>query len=187
MIPKGGALRMNETEILMYLLTRQKDNTTIGVEESELLIALGFTDRNGKMKLFNLLEEFGENIKFMGLVLQLNLANQHWFISLKDNIPKQLNHSLEFILPSRLAATLFSILVLTIKNNSSAQMVDLIDLRKKKNVSDDVNELQQLGWVTTKSNTIILTPKVFYYVNMDDLIAEISKITYEGKTDSANH
>ena len=165
---------MNEAEIILFLLSKQKDKITVGATEEELLQGLGLTDQNAKSKLMNLLEELDKNILHLGLKIQFNIVNKHWYISFKDsNILA--NAYPPYNLSSKAAATLFSILILGITVGSPVKKSEIIKNRKKKNIEEDLLELESLGYIENHESTINLTPKVFYHVDIDELISEINK------------
>ncbi|MCP4761148.1 MAG: hypothetical protein GY870_05160 [archaeon] len=172
---------MNESELIIYLLSRKINETTIGATEKELLEALMLTDRNAKFKLLNLLEELNMNISHLGLIIKFNAANNHWFINFKDEISSVIQNSSKEILSSGLAATLFSILLLSISNEGGGKVSvkEVVEVRKKKSIKDHLSELQKLGYISVDGSNIKLTPKIFYFIDIDDIAAEINKYQSE--------
>lgn len=165
---------MNEAEIIFFLLSRQKDKFNIGATEEELIQGLALTDQNAKFKLMNLLEELDRNIFHLGLKIQFNLVNKHWYINFKDaNILS--NTYPPYNLSSKSAATLFSILILGITIGGPIKKSDIIKNRKKKNIEEDLLELESIGYIENHESTVTLTPKVFYHIDIDELILEINK------------
>jgi len=166
---------LNESELIIYLLTRKRGKETIGVTQKELLEALSLTDRNSKSKLFNLLEEINSNMAFLGLRIKLNPANNHWFVEFKDNVSSVVNDKFKSNLPSRLAATLFSILLLIISNGGPISPSDIKEIRNKKTIGVDLSELEEFGFIEFKGNSVYLTPKIFYHIDIDQIGEEINK------------
>lgn len=173
---------MNEAEVLIYMLSRKQDEKNIGASENELLNALSLTDRNSKFKLLNLLEEINANIFPFGLTVKFNPVNEHWFISFKDNV-STFNESHNSLLSTKLAATLFSILVLNFSNNISATIAEIAKIRNKQNITEDIEELKNQGYLELDGNNVILTPKIFYYLDIDDIAEEIRKFNCNEKNE----
>ncbi len=172
---------MNESELIIYLLTRKRGEETIGATQKELLEALSLTDRNSKSKLFNLLEEINSNMAFLGIRIKLNPANNHWFIEFKDSISSVVSEQFKSNLPSRLAATLFSVLLLIISNGGPISPSDITEIRNKKKIGTDLTELEEYGFIRYEGNSVYLTPKVFYHIDIDQIGEEINKFNSDKK------
>ena len=168
---------MNEAELLIYLLTRIQDNITIGTNEHVLLKILALTDKNAKSKLLNLLQELNTNLSVLGLVVKFNPANEHWFIGFKDEIPKISNKILDTGLSSSSAATLLSILILSISDGTPITYNEVRKFRKKKAIKDDILKLESKGFIKTSKGNLVLTPKIFYHIDLEKITEEIKELS----------
>lgn len=167
---------MNEAELLIYLLTRIQDNIIIGTKEQDLLKILALTDKNAKSKLLNLLQELNMNLSILGLIVKFNSANEHWFIGFKDEMPNISYKISDTGLSSSSAATLLSILVISISDGSPITYNDLMKIRKKKSLKDDLFKLEAKGFIKTSKGNLVLTPKIFYYIDLEKIIDEIKEL-----------
>ncbi|MHA1728883.1 MAG: hypothetical protein ACTSWY_09145 [Promethearchaeota archaeon] len=166
---------MNEAEIIIFLLSQKRNDMLIGASEKELLKVLALTDRNAKFKLLNLLDEINSNIVFLGLKIKYNPANGYWFITFKDNISSLIPSSSNNNLPSRLAATLFSILLISISKGGPIQTQNLAEIRNKKSIQEDIQDLEKMKFIKSNRGTVSLTPKIFYYIDIENIVEEINK------------
>ncbi|MBD3353109.1 MAG: hypothetical protein GF364_16630 [Candidatus Lokiarchaeota archaeon] len=167
---------MNEAELMIYLLTRKNGNSIIGATEKELLNGLVLTDRNARYKLIQLLQELNTNLAILGLNVKYNSANGRWFIAFRDNVADIIEKKTFAMLSSTLAATLFTILLLSISTGGPVQKSEILEMRNRKRIDDHLRELRDLGYIIVKKSTVSLTPKIFYYINTDDIIKEIQNI-----------
>ena len=168
---------MNAAEYLIYLLTYRKDEFTIGMNEKELLYRLSLTDKNAKFKLLNLLEELNANLSIMGLNVKFNPANDHWFISFKDKLPILSKDYSDYGLSHSLAATLLCILILSISKGGSIPLKEVSSIRKKKNIHDDIESLEKSGYILNKKGNLTLTPRIFYYIDVESIIEEMKHLS----------
>jgi hypothetical protein len=166
---------MNEAQLLMYLLSRKKDKTTIGATRDEICAKLGFTDRNADYKFWNLLEGLNKSVFPLGLVTKYNPVNDHWYLGFQDNLDSQFGKSIHTLSP-RISALLFTILILYVSKSEQITSGKLQKLRNKKDISKDLRDLEKLGFITVEKDLVKLTPKVFYYIDVDDLIEKIKQL-----------
>ncbi len=163
---------MNEAEILMYLLSRNKDSTTIGATKAELCAKLGLTDRNADYKFWNLLQGLNSSLFSLGLSVKFNPMNSHWFIGFQDKMENEFSGHFKSLSP-RLSATLFTILVVYISKDTVITPTKIRELRNKKDISKDLEDLNRLGFITIQDNSVTPTPKIFYYININELIEKV--------------
>lgn len=166
---------MNEAQLLMFLLTRKKDKYTIGATREEMCAKLGFTDKNAEYKFWNLLEGLNKTLFPLGMVTKFNPVNSHWHIGFQDKMETQFGRSIHALSP-RIAALLFTILILYVSKSPQITLGKIQELRNKKDISRDVRDLEKLGFITVEDDLITLTPKVFYYVDVDELIEKIKDL-----------
>ncbi|MBN2157344.1 MAG: hypothetical protein JW776_14965 [Candidatus Lokiarchaeota archaeon] len=169
---------MNEAEVLIYLLSRKKDAQNIGANKDELCSKLGFSDRNAEYKLWNLLQEFNKTIFPLGLSVKFNPMNSHWYIGFQDQMESNFGGATDKVLTPRLSATLFTILILYVSKTPAITGTKIQDLRNKKDIAKDLHDLHELGFIVYEKNQNIvkLTPKVFYYIEIDRLIKKIREL-----------
>ncbi len=101
---------MNEAQLLMYLLSRKKDESTIGATREEICAKLGLTDRNADYKFLNLLQGLNTSLFHLGMVTKFNLVNSHWYLAFQDKMEMKFGRSVH-TLPPRISALLFTILI----------------------------------------------------------------------------
>ncbi|MHA1784657.1 MAG: hypothetical protein ACTSVE_05625, partial [Candidatus Helarchaeota archaeon] len=175
---------MNEAEVLIYYLTRKNDNQSIGATSETLMNGLGLTDRNAYFKLLNLLKELESNLSPFGMVVKFNPINQHWYLGLRDSLG---SNTSDPELTKSNAATLFAILVRCFTGMGKISLQDLKKIRQTKNLLDDLNALENLGYIVKNGNIIQLTPKIFYFVDIDELAEQIKKINeYPDRPDKSD-
>jgi len=159
----------------MYLLSRQKDTVTIGSTKEEICMKLGLSDRNTDYKLWNLIQGLNRSLFPLGMVTKFNPVNNHWYIGFQENLESEFGGSFHTLIP-RLAATLFTILILYVSKSEKITVNKIQELRNKQDVLKDLKELEDLGYITSVDDTITLTPKIFYYVDINELIEKIKKL-----------
>jgi hypothetical protein len=166
---------MNEAQLLMYLLSRKKDESTIGATRDEICAKIGFTDRNADYKFWNLLEGLNKNLFPLGLVTKFNPINSHWYLGFQDKLDAQFGKSVHTLNP-RISALLFTILILYVSKSTQITLGKVQQLRNKKDISKDVRDLEKLGFISVEGDVVTLTPKVFYYIDINDLIVKIKEL-----------
>ena len=166
---------MNEAQVLMYLLSRQKNATTIGSTKEEICVKLGLSDRNADYKLWNLIQGLNRSLFPLGMVTKFNPVNNHWYIGFQEKMESNFGGSFHTLGP-RLAATVFTILILYVSKSEKIAIGKVQELRNKQDVIKDLKELRDLGYITMEEDTIILTPKIFYYVDITELIEKIKEL-----------
>ena len=167
---------MNEIAILMHLLSRRKNNDEIGSTEKELFKFLNLTGKYKELYLNELLLNLANYIEPLGLELKYNFLNKHWFITFNPLISNIIK-STPFASKPSLAATLFSIIALCFKNSGKCNLTELSKLRKKKVLTNDIKELEKLGYISflNKEKTeLLLTPRIAYELDLNDLLLKIS-------------
>jgi len=168
---------MNEAQLLMYLLSRKKNESVIGATKDEMCSKLGLTGRNGDYKFWNLLREFNQSLFTMGLTIKHNPVNNHWFVGFQEKMDSRFAGTMPTLTP-RLAATLFTILLLYLGKTSKITSAKVTELREKQDISRDLGDLEQLGYITSDKDVIVLTPKVFYFIDVNELIERIKQFKY---------
>ena len=166
---------MNELSLLMYLLSKKDIVDEMGSTKEEILDFLKITGRNSAYFFRNLLIELSNYIAPLGLEIRFNPLNNRWFLTFKSNM-NELVLANPFQDKPRLAATLFSIIVLCLKNNGVVKIAELQKARHKKDVRNDIAELESLGYIQMikSSNDIRLTPLIGYQLNLEKLFMNLS-------------
>lgn len=166
---------MNEAQLLMYLLSRQKNNSTIGATKDEICAKLGFSDRNADYKLWNIIQGLNKSLFPLGMVAKFNLVNSHWFIGFQDKMDSKFGGSIHALTP-RLSATLFTILILYVSKTAKITTGKIHELRNKQDIGKDLRDLEKKGFILLEEEVITLTPKIFYFINVDELIEKIKEL-----------
>jgi hypothetical protein len=166
---------MNEISILMYLLSKKDMVDEMGSTKEEILDYLKISGRNRGYFFRNLLIELSNYITPLGLEIQFNPLNNRWFLAYKSNMNELISAN-PFQDKPRLAATLFCAIVLCLKNNGVVKIAELQKARRKKDIRNDIAELELLGYIETlKSGTDIrLTPLIGYQLNLEKLFMNLS-------------
>ena len=172
---------MNEFGILMYLLTRKTEDIEdvktiqIGALESEIKKTLGYSGQSGPGQYQKLLNSFSSAIRPFGLELRKNPLNQHWFVVQDRELLKILKGN-PFSNKPRLAATLCSILMLCLSENGRTTVEKIAEVRKKKDVRQDLVELEKGGFIEISQNIVSLHVNIGYYLALDDFLEMLERL-----------
>jgi len=157
------------------LLKKKKTVRAIDHRTSNLFWEISFV-RRIQERTEQKLEEINTNLTAFGLEIKLNPSNDHWFLSFKDNIEDLPTIPKNRLLSTKLSATLFSILILSISEGGRVSISEIRKIRNKKDISQDLEELKDLGFILINGNLINLTSKLFYYIDIDEISSEINKM-----------
>jgi hypothetical protein len=159
----------------MHLLSNKDGIYQIGKTEEEILQVLSIKDKNRTLHFQNLINNLSNYIEPLGLELRYNPIDSHWFISHEPEISDIISAN-PFEGRPRLAATLFCTLVCCLQNSGIGKIQDIKKLRNKKNVMEDLNELENMGYIEIKKDSmdIILTPLIGYQLNMEQLFIKMA-------------
>ena len=166
---------LNEISILMHLLSNKYGLYQIGASEDEILQALKITGKNKTIYFQDLLNNLSKYVEPLGLEVRYNPIDSHWFLSFDSEISDAINAN-PFEGKPRLAATLFCVLVCCLQNSGIGKIQDIKKLRNKKNVIDDLKELEKFGYIemVEDSSQIQLTPLIGYQLNMEQLFIKMA-------------
>lgn len=173
---------MNQYSILMYLLSKTEKETIdinykiIGATEEELCEQLHFTGKYAKIKLYKLMEQFDKSINVFNLQIKQNPFNLRWYLTQSSEI-EDFFKSNPFSGKTRLAATLFVVLSLCLTNSGKTDITSIQKLRKKKDIKDDLQELDTLNFITLEknSNQISIHPNLGYYMDLENFMTFLEK------------
>ncbi len=168
-------MKMNEISILMHLLSRRVSLYEFGATEDELLKYLNIKGKNKHVYLKKLIIDLSNYIEPLGYNIKFNPLNFYWYISIKSEISDMFKTNPFEGHPS-LAATLFCTLACCLKNEGCTQIQEIIKLRKKKNLSEDLKDLSKKGYllIDHKQNEIRLTPLIGYQIDLNQLIMNLA-------------
>ena len=166
---------LNEISILMHLLSNKIGMYQIGANEEEILQALKITGKNKAYYFQNLLNNLSKYVEPLGLEVRYNPIDLHWFLSFDSEISDTVSAN-PFEGKPRLAATLFCTLVCCLQNSGIGKIQDIKKLRNKKNVIEDLKELEKFGYIEMlkDSSQIQLTPLIGYQLNMEQLFIKMA-------------
>ncbi len=166
---------MNEISLLMYLLSKKDQLDEMGSTKEEILEKLQISGREKGFIFKKLLIELSRYISPLGLEIQYNPLNTHWFLTFKSGM-SDLILANPFQDKPRLAATLFCAIILCLKSNGIAKIEELKRLRNKKDIREDLKDLEKLGFIKIlkNHNEINLTPLIGYLLNISKLFMKLS-------------
>ncbi|MHA1150532.1 MAG: hypothetical protein ACTSR8_20120 [Promethearchaeota archaeon] len=166
---------MNEISLLMHMLSRQNTMFQKGATREEILKQLGSTDKNKNVYFQTLITNLADYIKPIGLQIRYNPLDDHWFLSYSQEISDFISAN-PFEDKPKLAATLYCVLACCLKNFGIAHIHQIVKLRKKKTVLDDLKELEKFGFVEIAKDQqqIKLTPLIGYQLDLEKLFVKLA-------------
>lgn len=166
---------MNEISILMHLLSNKNQENQIGATKIEILNALNVKNKNREIFFQELITNLSNYIEPLGLQIKYNPIDSHWFISHDSDISDTI-YSNPFDGKTKLAASLFCTLVCCLQNSGVCKIADIEQLRKKKNVLDDLKELRKAGYldIDKESSQVRLTPLIGYQLDLEKLFVKLA-------------
>jgi hypothetical protein len=167
---------MNEFSVLMHLLSRQQPGPTgnLGATEEELFQALGYSGRDKEQLFQNLLTNFNEAIFPFGLHVAQNPFNFYWYIS-QDSQLNNFFQSSPLSNRPRLAATLCTILLFSLSTGKTITIQELQELREKKSIQEDLDDLVQLRYIQIEKQYIRLDPYLGYFLDVENFMDYMEK------------
>lgn len=166
---------MNEFSILIQLLSRNINKIQKGATEDELTEAMSLGGKNKFIQLQTVLNNLSKYIEPLGLQIKFNPLDFHWFISHDEDLDDLVSAN-PFEDKPRLAASLFSVLVLALKNLGNAKISEIKKIRKKKGIKRDLKDLEDMGYVQMFENLgyVKLTPLIGYEIDLQKLFNNVS-------------
>jgi len=173
---------MNEISILMHLLTKKIGDHDIGATKKEILESLNVKHRSKGAYFHVLITNLSNYVEPLGLRVQFNPLNSHWFISFDHDMTDEIFAN-PFNGKIRLAATLFCVLASSFKNSGIANISEIKELRNKKNILDDLKELEGMNYIQINKETgqVHLTPLIGYQLNLEKLLLKLALYKFKGK------
>jgi hypothetical protein len=178
----------------MFLLTRQtvsnsKDSTVgtlqsihFGATEAELCEALNYTGKHATTMLKELLYKFSQAVGVFGLVVRQNVFTKNWFVTIKSEI-QEFFQANPFLYKKRVAATLCTVLLLALTQGGSTSLQQVQEIRQKKDITDDIDELIQMQFIQREGATLTIDPNLAYYLDLDAFIKYMDQIPGENSAD----
>ena len=166
---------MNDYSILLHLLTRQRgeNGEEIGSTTEEILKIFEPNDKNNIFRLNQILVQFSNYVRSLGLSVNFNPMNAHWYLVQDKDTVEFFKENQLFATP-RLASTLLVILLLNILNKQTT-ITQVAKYRNVKNIKQDLKELKDMGYITYDENFIHITEKLVYNVNDQKLMERIEQ------------
>jgi len=171
---------MNEYSILIHLLTQKRENSSLknteilGATQKEICKKLKFTGKSASIRFYSLLEEVSKNLRAFGLHIQKNPLNNHWFIT-QDSEIQEFSQANPFHDKPKLAATLCAVLAVSLTQASSVSVDQVKEVRKKKNLMNDLKALEKMKFIILSENQILIHPNIGYFLNIDQFIELLEK------------
>lgn len=166
---------MNELSVLMHLLSRRVNKYQFGATEEEICKILNISGTQ-QTSLFNeLIINLSHYIEILGLNINYNPIDTHWFISYEPEISDIVKAN-PFEDKPRLAASLFTVLVSCMANLGSSTVSEISKLRRKKGIASDLRELENQGYINLNkdSGEITLTPLIGYELDINKLLTNLA-------------
>ena len=159
----------------MYMLSKKDELANMGSTREVILEKLNITGRNKGVYFRNLITELSDYVNPIGLEIQFNPLNARWFLTFKSNMSELISAN-PFQDKPRLASTLLCAIMLCLKNNSVAKISEIQKLRNKKDIVQDLSELESAGYISKikDSNDVKLTPLIGYQLNLEKLFMKLS-------------
>lgn len=166
---------MNEFTILMQLLSNKLNLVEMGATKEEILSALNIKDRNKSIYFQDLITNLSNYIEPLGLQIRFNPLNSRWFTSFDSDVSDFISAN-PFEGKPRLAATLFCTLVCCMKNLGVGKIHEIQELRKKKGIIEDLNELRKMGYLELNKNLgeVRLSPLIGYQLDLEKLFVKLA-------------
>ena len=168
---------MNEYTILMYLLTRSKQEISndkleiIGASEEELCDYLNFSGKFAKIRLHELMDQFTKSISIFNLQIKQNPFNFRWYITQSSEI-QEFFKSNPFSGKPRIAATLCTVLSLCLTNSGQIDINTVQKIRNKKDIRKDLLELEKFNFINIekKGNQVSINPYLGYFMDIEGFL-----------------
>ncbi len=168
---------MNEISVLMHLLSKKTDLYQIGATKKEILNTLNIKNKNKSIYFHDLIANLSNYIEPIGLQIRFNPLDSHWFISFEPEISDGVSAN-PFGGKPRLAASLFVTLTACLKNSGACTISEIKELRKKKNVLEDLKDLERMGYIKINKDTgqVKMTPLIGYQLELEKLFVKLASL-----------
>jgi hypothetical protein len=147
----------------------------MGASEEEILDALNLKTKNKSIYLQYLMDNLSKYIENLGLQVRYNPLDEHWFISFEQDVSDLVSAN-PFENQPKIAATLFCTLACCFRNSGTCKIHEIVELRKKKGVLEDLKILEKKGYVkvNTKMDQVRLTPLIGYELDLNALFTKLA-------------
>lgn len=166
---------MNEFTILMHLLSDRSNKFQIGASKREILNKLNLNGKNESLHFETLITQLSNYIEPLGLQIRFNPLSSHWYLAFQIEASDYVSAN-PFANKPRLAATLFYTLICCLERLGVAKIQRIKELRKKKQIIDDLKDLEKEGYLEIDENLGIvkLTPLIGYQLDINKLIIKLA-------------
>ncbi len=166
---------MNEISIVMHLLSKKEGSSEIGSTKKEIMEILNVQGKSKSTYFNQLIVNLAQYLEPLGLQIRFNPLNVRWFISFESELSDFVKAN-PFKGKPRLAATLFCVLTSCLKNSGIAKISEIKELRNKKDILDDLKDLQESGFVTLDKEMlqVKLTPLIGYQLDLEKLFVKLA-------------
>ncbi|MFX1480973.1 MAG: hypothetical protein ACFFCI_23055 [Promethearchaeota archaeon] len=166
---------MNETTVLMHLLSKKINKFHIGATKEEILKILNLKGKNESIFFQDLIIHLSNYLEPIGLQIRFNPLNTRWYIAFETRSSDFISAN-PFEGKPRLAATLFCSLICCLENNGTGKVQDLKEIRKKKKIIDDLKELSEMGYLDLdlSKSEVRLTPLIGYQLDLNKLFTKFA-------------
>lgn len=167
---------MNEFKIITYLLARKGGDT--GADAATLKRALGI-EQDDDGTLHGIMDAYARHVAVLGLAVERNPLNGHWFLASDGEISAKTIVN-PFPGNTRLASTLLAIVLATARDGEAPSTASVRDIRKVKDIKQDLKELQAMNLIKVDGDVVHLTDEVGYVLDLPALLAMITDTTRPG-------
>jgi hypothetical protein len=157
------------------MLSRKKSSFEIGATKKEILKSLNVKNKNKSVYFQDLLTGLSKYLEPMGLQINYNALNSHWFITYDSELTELISANPFEGRPS-LSASLLCVLTSCLKNSGHTSFQEIRMLRNKKNIKEDIKLLEKEGFLEIDKQTanIRLTPLIGYKLDMQKLFIKLA-------------
>lgn len=147
----------------------------MGASKQEIIDAFKIQGKYEAIYFQELITNLSKYVEPLGLYIRFNPLDNHWFISYDDEM-SNLVVANPFKGKSKLAATLFCVIICSFSNSGIARIKEIKELRKKKDILEDLKFLQEEGYIEIddKTNEVRLTPLIGYQLDLQKLFTKLS-------------
>jgi len=157
------------------MLSSKKSIQQIGATKKEILKSLNVKNKNKSVYFQDLLTGLSKYLEPLGLQINFNSLNSHWFIKYDSEITELISANPFEGRPS-LSATLLCVLTSCLKNSGFTSIQEIKTLRNIKDIKDDIKILEKEGFLELdkKTTNIRLTPLIGYKLDMQKLFVKLA-------------
>ncbi len=159
----------------MHLLSKKEGSAEFGSTKKEILESLKIQGKSKSTHFNQLIINLACYLEPLGLQIKFNPLNSRWFLSFESDVSDFIKAN-PFEGKPRLAATLFCVLTCCLKNSGIAKISEIKELRNKKDIAEDLKDLQELDFIVLDRDLlqVKLTPLIGYQLDLEKLFLKMT-------------